>query len=90
MKYQDTMCEYDNSKCQSTMKKCSDKNCQENENIEIRPKKAKSHMWSMTHTNDIQLPKPAIKRLCNDRNCQLPDVIRNIEDAIYPYMTSEY
>ena len=64
---QDTMCEYDDSKSQSTMKKCSDKNCQENENIEMRPKKTKSHMQSMTNADDMQLPKPAIRRLCNDK-----------------------
>ena len=73
-KCQDTMCEYDDSKSQSTMKKCSDRNCQENENIEMRPKKPKSHMQSITNTDDMQLPKPAVlykyRRLYNDKNCQ--------------------
>ena len=67
---QDTMCEYDDSKRQSTMKKCSDKNCQENENIEMRAKKPKSDMQSMTNTDDMQLPKPAIRRLHKDKYCQ--------------------
>ena len=61
---QDTMCENTDYKSQSS--KCSDKNCQENR----RPKKHKSHMQSMTNTDDMQLPKPAIRRLCNDKNCQ--------------------
>ena len=67
---QDTMCEYYDSKSQSAMKKCSDKNCQENENIEMRPKKPRSHMKSVTKKTDVWLPKPAIRRLCNDKNCQ--------------------
>ena len=50
------MCEYDHSKSQSTMKRSSDKNHQENEDIEMRPKKPKSHVQSMTNTDDLQLP----------------------------------
>ena len=38
---------------------CSDKNYQENIN-----------MWSVMPEMDMQLPKPAIRRLCNDKNCQ--------------------
>ena len=30
-------------------------------------------MWSVTNTEitNMQLPKPAIRRLCSDKNCQL-------------------
>ena len=63
----DTMCEYDGPKSESTMKKCSDKNCQTGV---MRPNTTKSHMWSVTKKTDVQLPKPAIRRLCNDKNCQ--------------------
>ena len=38
---------------------CSDKDCQENIN-----------MWSVTNKDDMQLFKPAIRRLCCDKNCQ--------------------
>ena len=44
-----------------------DRNCQENR----RPKKPKTHIWSVTKkTDDMQLPKPAGRRLCDDKNCQ--------------------
>ena len=64
-------CEYKDSKSQSTVKYvCSYKNCQEN----IRPKKPRSHMWSVTNNTDVWLPKPAVpyeyRRLCSDMNCQ--------------------
>ena len=38
---------------------CSDKNCQEN--ISMQPEMPERNM---------QLPKPAIRRLCSDKNCQ--------------------
>ena len=79
VKCQDKMCKYDDSKSQSTVKKCSDKICQTSV---IRPKKPKSHMQSMTNTTDMQLPKPAIRRLCNDKNCQSTRCYKNIEDTI--------
>ena len=50
---QDTMCEYDDSKSQSTMKRCSDKNCHENENIGMRPKKPRNHIRSVNNTNNM-------------------------------------
>ena len=46
---------------QSTVKKCSGKNCQENKNI---------NMQSVIKEMDMWLPKPAIRRLCSDKNCQ--------------------
>ena len=45
-------CEYDDFKSQSS--KCSDKNCQENENI---------NMHSVANTDNMWLPIPAIRRL---------------------------
>ena len=54
---QATICEYDDFKSQSCM--CFDKKCQENTNMQ--PVKPEMNMW---------LPKPAIKRLCNDKNSQ--------------------
>ena len=60
---QDTTSEYNDSKCQSF--KCLDKNCQENENI---------NMWSVTNTDNMWVPKPAVpneyRRLCSDKGCQ--------------------
>ena len=50
-------CEYNDSKSQSFQ--CSDKNCQENIN-----------MQSVTNTNAMHLPKPVIRRLCKDKTCQ--------------------
>ena len=47
---------------------CRDKNCQSPQFV--RPKKPRSHMWSVTKKTDVQLPKPAIRRLCNEKNCQ--------------------
>ena len=62
---------------QSTYKKkdqvksiCSDKNCHEIPNVQMRPKKPISHMQSVTKINDMQLPQPAITRLCSDKKCQ--------------------
>ena len=52
-------CEYDDFKSQSS--RYCDKNCQEKEN---------TVMWSVTKEMDIQLAKPAIRRLCSDKNCQ--------------------
>ena len=43
-----------------------DRNCQENK----RPKKPRSHMKSVTNTDNMQLPKPVTRRLCKDRYCQ--------------------
>ena len=61
-------CGYKDSESQSAVKYvCSEKNCQEN----IRPKKPRSHMQSMTNNTDVQLPKPAVsyeyRRLCSDK-----------------------
>ena len=57
-KYEDT-----NSKDESS--KCSDKYCQEKENI---------NMWSVTNKDNMQLLKPTVlyeySRLCSDKNCQ--------------------
>ena len=51
--------------CKSTRiynkSKCYDKNCQEKEN---------NVMWSVTKETDMQLPKPATRRLCSDKSCQ--------------------
>ena len=62
----------DDFKSQSAM--CSDKKCQEIPNVQKRTKKPISHMWSVTKTNDMWLPKPAVlyqyRRLCNGKNCQ--------------------
>ena len=52
-------CEYNDSNSQSF--KCSDKNCQEKEN---------NNMQSVTNNTNMWLPKPAIRRLCKDKNCQ--------------------
>ena len=45
---------------------CSDKNCQENENVNMQPVKPE--------IMNMQLPKPAVpyeyRRLCKDKNCQ--------------------
>ena len=46
---------------------CNGKNCQTSV---MRPKKTRSYMWSVTTKTDVQLPKPAIRRLCNEKNCQ--------------------
>ena len=51
------ICEYDDFKSQSS--KCFDKECQEN-----------IKMQSVTNTDNMHLPKPAIRRLCSDKNCQ--------------------
>ena len=64
-------CEYKDSKSQSTVKYvCSNKKCQEN----IRTRKPRSDMQSVTNTDIVQLPKPAVpyeyRRLCKDKNCQ--------------------
>ena len=56
---QDTVSEYNDSKGQSTVKMFSDKNCQENENSNLRSVNKKMDMW---------LPKPAIRRLCSNKN----------------------
>ena len=69
------------AKLQCTYKKkdqvksmCSDKNCQEIPNVQMRPKKPIIHIRSVTKINDIWLPKPAVsyqyRRLCSDKNCQ--------------------
>ena len=55
--FQATICEYNDSKGQSTVKVCSDKNCQE-------------IMQPVMPEMNAQLPKPAIKRLCSDKECQ--------------------
>ena len=63
-----TICENTDSKSQ--ISRNSDKNCQEN----IRPRKPRSHMQSVTNNTDVQLPKPTVpyeySRLCKDKNCQ--------------------
>ena len=61
-------CEYKESKSQSAVKyACSDKNCQEN-------REPRSDMWSVTNTDNVWLPKPAVpygySRLCKKKDCQ--------------------
>ena len=46
---------------QQIMPQEDDKNCQGNQNINMWPVKPEMDMW---------LPKPAITRLCSDKNCQ--------------------
>ena len=58
---QATICEYNDSKSQSTVSMCSDKNGQENEIINLWPEMPEVNVW---------LPKPAIRRLCSEKNCQ--------------------
>ena len=57
-------CEYDDFESQSAVKMCSNKNCQEN--INMQP--------VMPEIMNVQLPKPAVlykyRRLCSDKNCQ--------------------
>ena len=71
----------DDKNCLSTKyyksKLCSDKKCQEISNVQMRPKKPRSHMWSVTNKIDMWLKKPAIKSsnkkligLASDKNCQ--------------------
>ena len=55
------------SKVYADKKSQAHKNCQTSV---MRPKKPKSHMWSVTKKTDGQLSKPAIRRLCNEKNCQ--------------------
>ena len=43
-----------------------DRNCQEN----MRPKKPRTHMRSVTNTDNMWLPKPLTRRLCKNRYCQ--------------------
>ena len=52
-------CEYDDFQSQSA--KCSGTNCQEKESGIMQPVTKKSVVW---------LPKPGIRRLCKDKNCQ--------------------
>ena len=56
------------------MKKCSDKNCQDticDKKQEIIDKNCQTRdVWSVTNNTDVQLPQPAIRRLCGDKNCQ--------------------
>ena len=58
---QATICEYNDSKGQSTVKVCSNQNCQEI----MQPVVPEMNMW---------LPKAAVlykyRTLCNDKNCQ--------------------
>ena len=49
--------QYDDFQSQST--KWSNKNCHKKGNI---------NMWSVTNNTNMQLPKPAIRRLCKDKN----------------------
>ena len=56
-------CDYDEFKSQSS--RCSDKNCQENENINMH-----SVLVTNTEIMNMQLPKPAMRRLCSDKKCQ--------------------
>ena len=59
--------------CQATKYyKEIDKNCQTN--VNMRPRKLRSDRWSVTNTDNVQLPKPAVpygySRLCKDKDCQ--------------------
>ena len=56
---QATICEYDDFESQSTVRMCFEKECQENTN-----------MWPVMPDVNMQLSKPAITRLCSDKNCQ--------------------
>ena len=59
-----TICENIDSKSQ--VSRNSDKNCKEIK----RPRKPRGDMWSVTKETDMQLPKPAIRRLCSNKHCQ--------------------
>ena len=51
----------DDKNCQFTKyydSMCSDKNCQVN-----------ISMWPVMSEMNKQVPKPAVRRLCNDKNC---------------------
>ena len=67
---QATRCAYNDSYGHSTVKVCSDKNCQEI----IQPVMPEMNMW---------LPKPAIRRLCSDKNCQSTGCYKKYEDTKY-------
>ena len=57
---QDTICECDDFESQSTVRLCSDMNCQKI-----------TKMWTvMPEIMNMQSSKPAIRRVCNDKNCQ--------------------
>ena len=66
MSMQQIVPQEDDKNCQVNMKSmCSDKNSQENQNI---------NMWPVKPEMDMQSPRPAIPykhtRLCSDKNCQ--------------------
>ena len=83
-KCQDTMCEHDDSKSQSARN--SDKNCQKNENIEMRPNKLRSHMQLVTIQIIGGYPNQQYHMSMEDcartRIANLPDVIPNITRTV--------
>ena len=71
----------DDKNCQSTKyydpnkgqvkSKCSDKNCQENESIDMWPVKTQMDVWSKKSTSRSSKNKK-LKGLAKDKNCQAP------------------
>ena len=80
-----------NKSCQAESKMCSkksksqiqrsyDKNCQAEKYVHMWPKKPNKVIRSVTkeENTDVQLTKPAIRRLCRDKNCQSTRCYGNI------------
>ena len=59
-------------KSKSQVQRSYDKNCQAEKHVHMQPKKPNKVMRSVTkdENTDVQLTKPAIRRLCRDKNCQ--------------------
>ena len=51
-------------------KKQRNKKTQAEKYVHMWPKKPNNVMRSVTNTEDVWLPKPAIKSICRDKNCQ--------------------
>ena len=64
----------DDKNCQSTKyygSVCADKKCQATKCYKKVDRNCQtSDVWPEIPEMDIQIPKPAIRRLCNDKNCQ--------------------
>ena len=64
-KQRNRSCQAENNMCskkpKSQIQRSYDKNCQADKS---------NVMWSVTNTEDMRLTKPAIRRLCRDKNCQ--------------------
>ena len=73
-----TICENTDSK--SHISRNSDRNCQENENID---------MQSVTNTDHMQLPKPSVRhkyrRLCKDKTCQSTRCYKSPVKPVHKY-----